>query len=92
MFSVEDLVAIMGKLSNNFTKISPDDFDDDSKTNKNDSVLIGVEGEGELDGKKKASWDYENQGKNIEMNDTKDDFQIDELNTKRDKNGEKIKE
>lgn len=88
MFSVEDLIAIMCKLSNNFTKISPDDFDDDSKTNKNDSVLIEVEG----DEKKKASWDYENQGKNIEMNDTKDDFQIDELNTKRDKHGEKIKE
>jgi len=54
LFSVEDLVAIMGKLSNNFTKISTDDFDDD-KSNKNDSVLIDSKTTN-----KGKPWDYEN--------------------------------
>jgi len=53
MFSVEDLVAIMGKLSNNFTKITPDDFDDDS-SNKNESALL------DNNKYKGKAWDYEN--------------------------------
>lgn len=40
LLSVEDLVAIMGKLSNNFTKITEDDFDDtQSQTSKNEKVV-----------------------------------------------------